>query len=211
MMHSPIRSRPAIATIARLSCDETGATLPEFAAVAPVFFVMLMGVFDMGFLFYARAVLQGAVEEGARTASLENTQWNDIKDRVNSQIESVIPVGNAQTDITFDFDPTYYANYNDIELPEDFTDTNGNGEWDSNECFVDRNGNQSYDTDVGLAGRGGAQDVVSIQAQVTYKRIFPLWSLLNQPQTHTIHASTFLRNQPFSAQAARVGVRICPE
>lgn len=202
--------RGGLRRFAILRGDKTGAALPEFAAVAPVFFVMLLGVFDIGFLFYTRAVIQGAVEEGARAASLENTQWSTIKERVNSQIESVIPVGNAQTDITFDFDPTYYANYNDVELPEDFTDSNSNGQWDANECFVDRNGNETYDTDVGLSGRGGAQDVVSIQAQVTYKRIFPLWSLLNQPQTHTIRASTYLRNQPFSAQAARVGVRICP-
>ncbi|HEU4650737.1 MAG TPA: pilus assembly protein, partial [Croceibacterium sp.] len=65
-------------------------------------------------------------------------------------------------------------------------------------------------TDVGLAGRGGAQDVVSIKAAVTYKRIFPLWSMIGQTQDYTISAQTYLRNQPFSAQAARVGVRICP-
>lgn len=195
---------------AALLHDDRGATLPEFAVIAPVFFVMLLGVFDLGFLVYTKAVMQGAVEEAARTASLESTQWTAIKERVNSQIESVIPAENTQTDISFDFDPIYYANYNDVELPEDFTDKNGNGQWDTDECFVDRNGNQSYDIDVGLSGRGGAQDVVSIRAQVTYKRIFPLWAFLNQPQTHTITASTYLRNQPFSAQNARVGVRICP-
>ena len=52
--------------------------------------------------------------------------------------------------------------------------------------------------------------MVSISAEVTYRRIFPLWSLLDQSQNYTIAARTYLRNQPFSAQAARVGVRICP-
>lgn len=190
--------------------DETGATAIEFAIVAPVLLLMLMAVFDLGFLVYAKAVLQGAVEEGARSASLENTEWNAIKKRVNNQVEAVLPVGDASTDIQFTFDPQYYANYNDIMLPEDFTDKNGNNQWDANECFVDRNSNGTYDTDVGMAGRGGAQDVLSISAQVTYTRIFPLWALLGDSQNHTITASTYLRNQPFSAQAARVGVKICP-
>jgi len=194
----------------RIVADEAGVSVVEFAFIAPLFLTMLMAVFDVGFGIYAKAVLQGAVEAGSRTASLENTEWTTIKQRVNDQITAVIPVGDPQTDISFTFDPTYYGNYSDIALPEDFTDTNGNHQWDTTECYVDRNNNQRYDTDVGLAGRGGAQDVVSITAQVNYKRIFPLWSLLNQPQTQTIVAKSYLRNQPFSAQAARVGVRICP-
>lgn len=195
----------------RLPAERSGTTTVEFAVVAPVFLTMLMAVFDLGFLVYAKAVLQGAVEDGARSASLENTTWADIEERVNRQVTSVIPVENADTDISFSFDPTYYGNYADIALPEDFTDANANGVWDTNECFVDRNGNRTYDTDVGLAGRGGAQDVVSISAEVTYRRIFPLWALMGDTQNHTISARTYLRNQPFSAQAARVGVRVCPE
>lgn len=196
--------------LASLAGDDTGATIIEFAIVAPVFLLMLMAVFDLGFLIYSKAVLQGAVEHGARSASLENTEWSTIEDRVNEQVRAVIPVRDSSTDISFEFDPLYYENYNDIQLPEDFTDTNNNDIWDSNECFVDRNGNGNYDVDVGLTGRGGAQDVVSIRAEVTYKRIFPLWMMLNQSQDYTITAATFLRNQPFSAQAARVGVKICP-
>ena len=193
-----------------LGSDRSGSAVMEFAIVAPVFLGMLMAVFDLGFLVYAKAVLQGAVEDGARSASLENTEWTTIKNRVNSQVTSVIPVDNAETDISFTFDPTYYGNYADVALPEDFTDSNGNGQRDATECFVDRNANRTYDIDVGLAGRGGAQDVVSIKAAVTYKRIFPLWSMIGQTQDYTISAQTYLRNQPFSAQAARVGVRICP-
>ena len=55
-----------------------------------------------------------------------------------------------------------------------------------------------------------AQDVVSIRASLTYKRIFPFWNMIGQPQNQVLTATTFLRNQPFSAQATRVGVRICP-
>lgn len=204
---SKLRGRLFAGAIAR---DERGISVVEFALVGPMFISVLMATFDLGFGVYTKAVLQGSVEDAARQASLENTQWTAIRDKVKQQIIAVIPAADANTDITFTLDPQYYEDYDDITIPEDFTDTNGNGRWDSTECFVDRNNNRTYDTNVGLAGRGGAQDVVSIKASVTYKRVFPLWSLVGQANTQTIEAATYLRNQPFSAQAARTGVRICP-
>lgn len=192
-----------------LEC-QSGVSAVEFGFIAPMFIMLLLAVFDTGFAIYTKSVLQGAIEEGARNASLENTVWDDIKDRVNDQVQNVIPSADPKTDITFTIDPTYYGNYGDIELPEDFTDSNRNNRWDHPECFVDRNNNRTYDTDVGLAGRGGAQDVVSIRAELEFRRVMPLWKMLGQPQTMTLQASTFLRNQPFSGHTARVGVRICP-
>ena len=190
--------------------NNRGVAAVEFALIAPIFIGMLLVVFEFGFAFYAKAVLQGAVEEAARTASLENTRWDDIGERVNSQVRKVIPASNSETDISFDIDPVYYANYVDVTLPEDFEDNNSNNLWDPEECFVDRNNNGIYDTDVGLEGRGSAQDVVAISATLTYVRPFPLWKLFDLEPTQTVRVNTFLRNQPFSAQAAESSVRICP-
>jgi len=189
---------------------DAGVAAVEFAFVAPIFIGLLMITFEFGFAFYARAVLQGAVEEAARTATLENTQWSQISERVNERVRAVIPTGNAETDISFEFDPVYYANYADLLIPEDFEDNNNNNAWDPEECFVDRNQNRVYDTDVGLDGRGGAQDVVTIDAKVTYVRPFPMWELFGMSQNQTVRVSTYLRNQPFSAQAAQESIRICP-
>lgn len=194
----------------QLGRDNKGVAAIEFAMIAPTFVMILMAGFDIGFGIYAKGVLQGAVEDAARTASLENTSWEAIKSRVNNQVRKVIPSADPATDITFTMDPSFYGNYADVSLPEDFTDSNGDGNWDPNECFVDRNANSQFDTDVGIAGRGGAQDVVAISAELTFERVFPLWAFMGQPNTITLEAKTFLRNQPFSAQAARVGVRICP-
>lgn len=207
----PRPSRTIFSKVRDLSRDSRGISAVEFALLAPVFLGILLVVFEFGFAFYARAVLQGAVDEAARTATLENTRWTEISDRVSAQVKSVIPASDAETDISFDLDPVYYANYVEINLPEDFEDDNNNNEWDPEECFVDRNNNASYDTDVGLAGRGSAQDVVAIDATLTYVRPFPLWKLFDLDSHQTIKISTFLRNQPFSAQAAQVTERICPE
>ena len=230
-----------------LANDRRGVAMTEFGFVAPVFVLMLMGVFDYGYALYIQTTLQGAVQEGARQASLENTLWSTIEDRVNAQVRQVIPTTDPNTEISFTLDQNYYQNYNDVGLPEDFedkergpsimngiydvgepyNDANANGRWDSGETFtdtnhgvkdgiyqtdewfVDRNGTGTWEENVGLAGRGGAQDVVSIRAEVAYKRIFPFWKMMGQSDTTTLVATTYLRNQPFSAQQARVGVRTC--
>lgn len=212
--HAPREGR--LARLRRLRKNRDGLAVTEFGFVAPIFLLILMGVFDQGFAMYIQSALQGAVQDGARQASLENTLWTDIEAKVNRQVRNVVPSSDPSTEITFVLDPTYYQNYNEIGLPEDFEDEfRGNpgvknGVYDPDECFVDRNGNNQWDQDVGLAGRGGAQDVVSIRASLTYKRIFPFWNMIGQPQNQVLTATTFLRNQPFSAQATRVGVRICP-
>ena len=205
-------SRMKNATAPSLAQCQSGVSAVEFAFIAPVFLMFLLAVFDIGFGMYTRAVLQGAVQDGARSASLENRDWDSIRLQVNEQVRRVIPASNPQTDITFNIDPTIYATYGDIVMPEDLDERNGNnnGDWDApGECFVDRNNNRQFDLDVGVRGPGGAQDVVAIRAELSYPRAFPLWRMLGQPQTAQMEASTFLRNQPFSAQMQRVGVRIC--
>lgn len=274
-------TRTALRRLKGLPENRDGIAITEFAFVAPVFMMMLMGIFDIGYSMYIQSALQGAVQEGARRASLENTLWTDIENRVNAQVRQVIPSGDPTTVISFTLDRTAYGEYSDVAVPEifedkqrggtmngtydppepytdsngngrwdtgePFTDTNGNGRWeagepfndsngngtrqswepftdtvrggtwnntyDADEWFVDRNGNRRWDNDVGtsLSGnnKGGAQDVVSIQANITYKRIFPLWKFVGQPQEQRLTASTFLRNQPFSARTQRVGVRMC--
>jgi TadE-like protein len=187
----------------RLARDTKGMALVEFALIAPTFMLLLMGVFDIGYGMYAKAILEGAVESAGRSSSLENTTNAAIDDKVRAQVTALNRAGNLQ------FSRNYYQNYVDVDLPEDFTDSNANSQWDPGECFVDRNGNNSWDADVGLPGRGGAQDVVLYSAVLEYRRLFPLWKMLGQSETQTITGTTYLRNQPFSAQAARVGVAIC--
>lgn len=205
-----------LARLRSLHRNQQGTAITEFGFVAPMFLLLLMGIFDQGYALYIQSALQGAVQEGARQASLENTLWSDIEANVNAKVRNVVPSSDPSTVISFTLDPTYYQNYNDIGMPEDFEDrfrgspAVKNGIYDPDECFVDRNGNSQWDDDVGLAGRGGAQDVVSIRASITYKRVFPFWKMIGQPDQQTLEATTFLRNQPFSAQATRVGVRTCP-
>ncbi len=46
-----------------------GQTLVEFALVVPVFFLVLCGIMDFGFLLYSRMTVINAAREGARVAT----------------------------------------------------------------------------------------------------------------------------------------------
>ena len=203
-MTTLVRTFRSVFILKKIANDQNGIATVEFGLLGSLFLTFLMGVFDLGYGVYSKAILQGALEEAGRTASLENTTNAAIDAKITAQVKAINNAANINVV------RSYYENYDDVTLPEDFTDGNSNGVKDSNECFVDRNGNKQWDADVGLTGRGGAQDVVAFTATMQYTRLFPLWKLLGQSSELTLKATTHLRNQPFSAQAGRVGVNICP-
>lgn len=54
----------------KLFTDCTGAAALEFALVAPVFILLLSGIFQMGMALHARAGLRNGVESAARYAQI---------------------------------------------------------------------------------------------------------------------------------------------
>lgn len=194
---------PRLRSLAR---DSRAATLPEFAIIAPAFFLLLFGIFDIGQGVYIQSVLQGAVQDGGRDSGLESgkEQLDTIDQYVRDQVQPLVP--NA----TFTITRKNYETFSDVGRPEDFTDANGNNAYDSDECFMDANGNEQWDADMGGSGLGGANDIVLYTVTVTYDRIFPLWRFLGQSERGTVTASTTLRNQPYGSQAARTAKQVCP-
>ena len=187
--------------------DERGTTIVEFAIVAPVLLLIIIGGMEIGHLGYIKGITRAALQVAARDSGLETGAGSReaIDARVRERIRTVIP--KAQIDI----DRTSYSNFTDVNTPEDFNDSNGNGLYDTNECFTDMNGNGRWDADRGRSNsQGSADEVVLYSVSVTYDKIFPLWKLVGQPQTNVISAKTTLRNQPYGIQANRTGARICP-
>jgi Flp pilus assembly protein TadG len=52
---------------------ERGATAVEFALVAPVFLLFVLGIMDLGRLFYIKNIMQYAVEQAARYVMVNPT------------------------------------------------------------------------------------------------------------------------------------------
>lgn len=53
--------------------SERGATAVEFALVAPVFLLFVLGIMDLGRLFYIKNIMQYSVEQAARYAMVNPT------------------------------------------------------------------------------------------------------------------------------------------
>ena len=65
-------------SIARLSRDEHGSTLVEFALLAPAFLVMLFGVFQVGLLYQNYNAVRSLSSEAARYVMVEYQKNNDL-------------------------------------------------------------------------------------------------------------------------------------
>jgi len=175
--------------------DNRGTAITEFALTAPLFLLILMGIFDFSWQMYAKQVLSGSVAQAARASTLEgNASTQTALDAaVRKQVKKVFKNANVT------FTRKAYDSYDEIGDPENYTDSNNNGRYDSGECFQDVNGNGSWDADRGQTGNGGAEDVVVYSAKMDVTRILPVWAMLGQSQKTTIKASTVLRNQPYAA------------
>jgi Flp pilus assembly protein TadG len=198
----------------RIAHDERGATVVEFAIVAPVMGLLLLGAFDVAHTLYMRAALQGVVQKVARDATLESglnsATQTALDDKVRNQIKAL--ANNGVVTIT----RQWYHNYAQAAASqfEPYTDTNHNGTCDGpqgltpGEPYEDSNGNGRWDATGGNLSQGGAKDAVLYTATVTYPRFFPLNNFIGGSSTTTVRAQTILRNQPYGDQGTPA-VRSC--
>ena len=63
--------------------EETGATLVEFALVAPVVFLMIFGIIGGCFLAYQNSALRDGATAGARMASIDMSPTNLVSNGTN--------------------------------------------------------------------------------------------------------------------------------
>lgn len=183
--------RPSLVQHAR------GAVLVEFALIAPVLVLMLLGLFEVGYNLYTQSQLQGAVQKAARTSTIEGATTREaaIDAAVADAVHGISPSA------TMDFKRQSYATFSDVGQAEDYKDVNANGTCDAGEQFEDANGNGAWDEDRGKTGFGGARDVVLYSVDVQYPRVFGVSKLIGLPDTVEFTASTVLRNQPYDEQS----------
>lgn len=190
--------------IRSLTRDTRGATIVEFAIVAPVMMMLLMGLCDLAYQIYAQSILSGAMQKAGRDAALQGGGTNAaaLDKNVQDMVKKI--AANA----TFTVTRVNYDSFSVIK-PEPFTDSNGNGVRNAGECFTDVNDNGVWDSDPGLTGQGGANDVTLYTMTVTYPRLFPVAGLLGWSSTQTISASTLLKNQPYASQSVAAAKQVC--
>ncbi|GGN48905.1 hypothetical protein GCM10011349_19000 [Novosphingobium indicum] len=189
-----------------LQSDRTGASAVEFALVAPVLLMAMMGLFDLGYNVYTATLLEGAIQKTARDSTIEGSvsKTSTLDAAVTEMVRNIAPQA------TLNFKRTAYSSFSDVGKPEDFTDVNGDGVCNAGEPFEDANANGSWDADQGKAGSGGARDAVLYEVQVTYPRPFPVTSMFGMDADYIMTSRTVLRNQPYDLSEKVVKVLNCP-
>ena len=187
--------------------DESGMSAVEFAMIAPVLLMAVLGMMDLGHTMYTNALLQGAIQKAARDSTIEGAASNvaTLDGRVTTMVRNIAP------NSVLTFDRRSYSNFNDVAAPEDFTDVDNNGLCNGGEAYEDANGNGTWDRDRGQNDMGGARDAVLYTVTVNYTRAFPVAVLLGQSNTTTMKATTVLRNQPYAMTTTRSTASLnCP-
>ena len=168
----------------------------EFGLIVSTFMLLLLGLFDIGQVAYANALLSGAVQEAARESTLETGDSTAADARITDVVKVVAP--NVKVVTT----RKSYFDFDDIARPEQWNDEDNSGSCDNDENYTDENANGRWDADIGTTGNGGASDVVVYQATATFAPLFPNPFRIGGKADHVITASTIKKNQPFANQAA---------
>jgi Flp pilus assembly protein TadG len=187
--------RRALPLLRRLRRDSSAVTIVEFAMVVPVMLLLLLGLFDLGYRAYASSVLQGALHDAARMATVGGYSMTQIDARVKTRLS------NFATRSTVTTTTASYYEFSGVSQPEKIvSDTVPLNAYNAGDCFEDVNGNNSYDTDRGRSGTGNADDIVRYSVTITFPRILPMGALMGWGNNQTLTSNTVLRNQPYAGR-----------
>jgi Flp pilus assembly protein TadG len=150
-----------------------GFTSLEFAMVASVFFVLLFGVMDYGWMFFAQMNVQQAVDDGGRFASTGNhtTVVSGGKPTTLSRIQSIIG-----------------AIQNEISVPGVNVQQN----------LVVCSTNGGCSNAGGSAPAGGPEDTVTLTLTTSMPLFTPALAALFAGGAYTFTSSTTFKNEPFN-------------
>jgi Flp pilus assembly protein TadG len=195
--------RTAVRAIAnrwrRLVRNEDGSNAVEFAFVCVPLTLLIGGMIDVGLILFVNAALEGGVRDAGRFAITGMTpttisRETAIVDIINTHLVGLYTITSA------DISEKVYSNFTNINQPEPYVDTNGNGHYDLGEPFTDVNGNGKWDPDMASSGAGGAGQVVVYQVLVHWAPLTPcLLPFMDSNGKILLTASLVVRNEPFGS------------
>jgi Flp pilus assembly protein TadG len=177
---------------------EAGVTAVEFAIIAPVLLLLLMGILEFALIMLAANVLESATTISARLGSTGFatgggiSRQQTILNSIDAHAGTLLNVNNVT--ITSES----YTQYDQIGQPEPYTDTNHNGQYDPGEPYVDVNGNGQWDADMGTAGLGNSGDIVVYTVSYPWAIMTPIMSnLIGTGGIYTITTHAVVKNEPY--------------
>lgn len=185
-----------------LAAEQRGVTALEFGLLAAPLCLLLLGFLDLGYQSYVRSVLQGALNDIARTASVENPNLGTATGTVEARINTAIRnrMASLVSNGTYNVSISNYFQFSGVGQPERLiNDVNRNGRYDAGDCWQDTNPNLRYDTDAGRTGLGSADDVVFYDVTLTMPRLFPV-GIVGGSANYSVNVRSAVRSQPYANQ-----------
>lgn len=191
----------------RLRNDNSGTTALELALIFPVIMLVVFGLIELSIGMFVNTVVEGGLRDASRigltgqdtgAVSREQTMVNIVN-------EASLGLVNAQA---ADVETLIYPSFEDVGMPEPFTDINGDGIFTETsftfdgilyadgEPFSDINGNATWDEDMGETGLGEPGDIVMYTLSFN-------WNLLSGSLIPVLDgvipmkASMIVQNEPF--------------
>jgi len=176
--------------------NNDGNTIIEFAVVAPMLFLLLMGIIEFGLIYFTNSAMEGATNIGSRIGKTGFTTGGVNREAyIRSEINRLS--GGFLNSSKLKISILSYSSFSNIGQPEpcisppkapcpgrpgiNFTDINGNGTWD---------------IDQGSANAGGAGAIVLYSSTYPWSLFTPLISsFLGRGGIYTITATTAVRNE----------------
>lgn len=197
-------------TFGRFWRRSEGTAAIEFAFIASILALLVIGTMEVARILFATSVLEGGLREAARFGI--TGQELDQAARKALVVQIVKAHGAGVVDVT-DSDVTTmsYDNFSAIGQPEPFVDTDDggpldNGTYDVGEPYTDVNCNSQWDPDQGQAGLGGGNDVVLYSVSYDLPLMTGMFSpFMGQDGMFTIDATVAVRNEPFSGSTPGCG------
>lgn len=181
----------------RLLRHEGGVTALEFAVVAPVFMLLLMGIVEFALIMVVYNVMEGATAVSSRLGKTGYTAAGVTREQT---IMSAITTraGSLIDPLSLTVTSKFYKQYDQINDPEPYSDANANGSYDAGETYTDINGNGQWDPDMGASGYGSAGDIVVYQVSYPWAISTPvISSLVGAGGIYTITTHAVVKNEPY--------------
>ncbi|MEM8799507.1 MAG: TadE family protein [Pseudomonadota bacterium] len=172
-----------------------GSAAIEFAFIVPIFLLLVFGLYEVGYFFFAKNVLERSVRNAARQGITGYVPCGMSRQAFITQIIDQAMLGFSGVE-NREVTQKVYPSFDTVGEGEPFEDDNGDGKRNGGEEFTDVNGNGLYDEDLGEAGLGGPGDIVLYSAEYEVDTIVSFANgILGGNDTITLVASVAVRNE----------------
>lgn len=191
---------PQLSFIPRLPFikDRSGATIIEFAIVAPMLFLLLAGIIEIGLILFTFAAMEGATNIGSRTGKTGFSQGSASRESfIRNEIQRL--TGGFLDPSKLSISVLSYSSYSNIGKPEPcLQPLEPPCPGTSGVNYVDINGNGQWDADQGRSTAGGSGSIVLYRVHYPWTMFTPIMaSLIGTGGQYDITATAAVRNEQF--------------